>query len=476
VTTHWHGFAQLGTPWMDGVPGISQCLVLPQESFVYEFLAHTPGTFFYHSHFDLQRNEGAFGAIIIEFDGDAPYTWDQEVVLVFSDYYPDYGVSQEAGLIGAPFKWVGSPPRHLVNGQERYQLSLTQGKKYLFRIVGAQSLSFFQFTIPSHTFEIVEAQGVRTTSFVTNTIQLNAGERYSFIMTADSPGCYEVPIKMIDRAQIQEGEFYIQYTGSGCPAFNTSAPTQTGYTRPSGPANNPHNTTLVKTHASSVETIPAATRKILIAAVQVRTPDTPAGAIRWTVNGEASILKPVTPLMMNAFFDLDEPEEPTVFIDVKFGDVIDMVFQATPRSWDGGNEQHPMHLHGHNNWVLGYGGAGTPLPADASGLNLVNPPKLDTFLLPKLGWVWTRVVMDNPGIWFGHCHVSFHTPIGFFFVVRYDHTDKNHPFPPPPNDMPRCGKAPAYIAPEPEEPAGTVGVVASLAGGLLFALFLMCSL
>lgn len=50
TTIHWHGFKQRGTPYMDGVPYVSQCPLLPGENFRYVFKASDPGTFFYHSH------------------------------------------------------------------------------------------------------------------------------------------------------------------------------------------------------------------------------------------------------------------------------------------------------------------------------------------------------------------------------------------------------------------------------------------
>ena len=32
---HWHGIFQVGSPFMDGVPGVTQCAIHPMETFVY---------------------------------------------------------------------------------------------------------------------------------------------------------------------------------------------------------------------------------------------------------------------------------------------------------------------------------------------------------------------------------------------------------------------------------------------------------
>lgn len=65
VTIHWHGLHQTGTPYMDGVPFVTQCPIAAGQTFTYEFQAYPSGTFWYHSHVGSQRTKGMFGALII---------------------------------------------------------------------------------------------------------------------------------------------------------------------------------------------------------------------------------------------------------------------------------------------------------------------------------------------------------------------------------------------------------------------------
>lgn len=65
TSIHWHGFLQKGSPWMDGVPGITQCPIAPGKTFTYTFIADSYGTTWYHSHFSSQYADGAFGPIVI---------------------------------------------------------------------------------------------------------------------------------------------------------------------------------------------------------------------------------------------------------------------------------------------------------------------------------------------------------------------------------------------------------------------------
>ncbi|KAJ4267592.1 hypothetical protein NW762_003701 [Fusarium torreyae] len=65
ITVHYHGIEMKGTPWSDGVPGVTQNSIKPGCSFTYKFHATHYGSFWYHSHFRGQIEDGLFGAIIV---------------------------------------------------------------------------------------------------------------------------------------------------------------------------------------------------------------------------------------------------------------------------------------------------------------------------------------------------------------------------------------------------------------------------
>lgn len=68
---------------MDGVPGVTQNAVLPGEEFVYEFVADTPGTYWYHSHQKgaEQVGKGLYGAFIVEPKDQKDVTLDQMIII-----------------------------------------------------------------------------------------------------------------------------------------------------------------------------------------------------------------------------------------------------------------------------------------------------------------------------------------------------------------------------------------------------------
>lgn len=80
---------------------------------------------------------------------------------------------------------------------------------------------------------------------------------------------------------------------------------------------------------------------------------------------------------------------------------------------------HPIHLHGHDFFVLAQG---TGTYSSSTTLNLSNPPRRDTAMLPSAGYLVIAFETDNPGAWLMHCHIGWHTSEGFAmqFIERYD--------------------------------------------------------
>lgn len=80
---------------------------------------------------------------------------------------------------------------------------------------------------------------------------------------------------------------------------------------------------------------------------------------------------------------------------------------------------HPIHLHGHDFLILAQG---TGTYSSSITLNLDNPPRRDTAMLPSSGYLVIAFKTDNPGAWLMHCHIGWHASEGFSlqFIERYD--------------------------------------------------------
>lgn len=85
---------------------------------------------------------------------------------------------------------------------------------------------------------------------------------------------------------------------------------------------------------------------------------------------------------------------------------------------------HPMHLHGHNMYVLAWGVG----EWDGTITNPQNPQRRDVVLLPnaiegtktseiKPGYAVIQIDADNPGVWPLHCHIAWHVSQGLYISV-----------------------------------------------------------
>jgi hypothetical protein len=78
---------------------------------------------------------------------------------------------------------------------------------------------------------------------------------------------------------------------------------------------------------------------------------------------------------------------------------------------------HPIHLHGHDFYLLGTG-SGTF--SDPTALKYSNPIRRDVAMLPANGWLVIGFLTDNPGAWLMHCHIAWHIGegLGVQFLER----------------------------------------------------------
>ena len=80
---------------------------------------------------------------------------------------------------------------------------------------------------------------------------------------------------------------------------------------------------------------------------------------------------------------------------------------------------HPMHLHGHNFWVLSEGQG----PWDGKTVVRPNNPQRRDVQLIQIGSATnpSHLVLefnsDNPGVWPLHCHIAWHVSAGLYITV-----------------------------------------------------------
>ncbi len=244
ITIHWHGMHQKGTPWMDGVGFISQAPITPGATFDYVFKATPAGTHWYHSHVGAQRTDGLFGALVVreknfnsdfvpallnKLPSDVKYTeiedvpslhtmtlldWQSEASLnLFVQIHSTLGFWQDKPLGVVPNRQnilssrtysadkieVGPVPywSGLINGRGRMNqntfsplsvFTVLPNKAYRFRIIGAQSLYAYNFSIDAHTLRVIATDGHFIQPRSVDYLVVHTGERYDVIVDTYNHG------------------------------------------------------------------------------------------------------------------------------------------------------------------------------------------------------------------------------------------------------------------------------------------------
>ncbi|KAJ7794928.1 laccase [Mycena olivaceomarginata] len=173
TSIHWHGFFQPNNSWADGVAFVTQC---PIATFPTNEQA---GTFWYHSHLSTQYCDGLRGPLVV-YDTDDPYaSLYESTIITLADCTLGNVPTLISTLINGLGRFAGGPTSQLA------VISVTSGQRYRMRLVSMSCDPNFIFTIDGHTMTIIEADGVNTEPLTVDSIQIYAGQRYSFVLTAD---------------------------------------------------------------------------------------------------------------------------------------------------------------------------------------------------------------------------------------------------------------------------------------------------
>lgn len=96
----------------------------------------------------------------------------------------------------------------------------------------------------------------------------------------------------------------------------------------------------------------------------------------------------------NVSRSLWQPVPGTKAYRLKFGSRVQIVLQDTSIVTP---ENHPIHLHGYDFYIIAEGFGNFNPKKDTAKFNLVDPPLRNTVAVPVNGWAVIRFVADNPG-------------------------------------------------------------------------------
>jgi len=190
TTVHWHGLILPNA--MDGPGEITQPPIEPGQTFAYEFTTQQRGTFFYHSHHHVDRQQalGLYGALIIDpRDPATEPAYDQEVLVQLQEW------TFREGYTFPAMPMEGALPNYFTINGKAYPatetVNMRLGERLRVRFIGSHSGFIHPMHIHGGPFTIVETDGYpvpQGANLIKDTVNVAPGERYDVIWEAREPG------------------------------------------------------------------------------------------------------------------------------------------------------------------------------------------------------------------------------------------------------------------------------------------------
>ncbi|CAL4946567.1 unnamed protein product [Urochloa decumbens] len=476
LSMHWHGIFQLHSGWADGANMITQCPIPPSDKFTYVFtITGQEGTLWWHAHASMLRAT-IHGALIIRPrprtgypfptpHGEIPILlgewWNRNVDDVETD-----GLLTGLGPAISDAFTINGSPGDLAPCGGTFEAEVEPGKTYLLRIVNAAVNAELFFKIAGHSFTVVAADASYTNPYGTDVIVIAPGQTVDALMTASAaPGRYYMAARAFESKTVANPPPFdaamatavLRYRGvpeNGAPAAMPALPpytdvitagkfywSMTGLVRPGDPVvpKTVDHSMVVGFGLEQAACAPEQSKCqqfSVVASMNRRS---------FLFPDEVSLLEALfrgVPDVYSEDFPGSPPQAPaarkaTSVRKVNFGDVVEVVLQNEAYSAALGAENHPIHLHGFNFFVLAQG-LGRFDPKVKSTYNLVNPQVRNTVAVAAGGWTVIRFTANNPGMWFMHCHLDAHLPLGLAMVFEVLNGPAPNLLPPPPRGYPKC--------------------------------------
>lgn len=417
TTIHWHGLRLDNAS--DGVPGVTQEPVQPDETFRYEVFFKDPGIYWYHPHHreDVLKDLGLYGNMLVEPSQPDYYApADREEVVMLDDFLMTGDQIMPFGEERATHAFMGRFGNlMLVNGEPDYELSATAGEVVRLYLTNVSNTRTFNLSFAG-TGEGVRMKviGTDVSAFEreewVESIVLSPAERYVVHVRFEQPGDF-VMVNRVQGIDHLGGAFFPETDTLGVVRVATAEPGA----EPSQAA----------IAFDSLRTNVHAAREIALfrdyfddpvdheLTFTLETDNVPFVVDR-LMRFDSAYFHPVewsgTMPMMNWNSTSDEVRwivrEPAtgrenMEIDWEFqvGDVVKVRLHNERRSFHA--MQHPFHIHGQRFLVL-----------SRNGVRNENLAWKDTVLLPTGTTTDILLEITNPGRWMAHCHISEHLESG----------------------------------------------------------------
>jgi FtsP/CotA-like multicopper oxidase with cupredoxin domain len=396
---HWHGLHPPNN--QDGVPGVTQPVIRPDSSVLYDFPLKPAGTHWMHSHQGLQE---AFllSAPLIVHDPIDQARDEQEIVLFLGDFsftppkeiYARLRTPKKTAMPGMSGKTQGSGgmatmkmgmskpdandwnyDAYLANDRtlnDPEVVRVERGGRVRLRIINGSSGTNFFIELGSLDGELIATDGMAVHPLRGRRFPLAIAQRIDLrIQLPREEGSFAI-LALREGAREQSG-VVLATKGASIKRLPVEGSVPAGLL----------GLDLESRLVAADPLIPKAVDQVHVLRLQGD-----MARYAWLINGES--------------FDVNNPGTQTPQVRVKPGQRVALKFVNDT------GMSHPMHLHGHSFQVI-----------DINGRAL-NGALRDTVLVPPEASVTVAFDANNPGLWYVHCHVLWHLAAGMATLVQYD--------------------------------------------------------
>ncbi len=436
TSVHWHGI--LLPADQDGVPYMNTQPIEADGSHTFEFPVRQAGTYWYHSHTDLQIQKGLYGAVILS--DDSAEQGVQEELVLFSDWTDEAVVSVLGNLkadsdfysfkrntiqswdkviengpaairsrLSSSFSRMGPMDladvgydAFLVNGKKENSITALQkhAKQIKLRLINGSTSSYFDVEYAGGAMTVIAADGQNVQPVKVKRLRISTAETYDVLVPIVAMQASELRATSIDGSGYSS-----MYIGTGEKALAPDIPTPNLFlsdsmsrmmdmptemvTETPAPGHDHPGMAMageVIDHMTDYEALISTTITTLpVAQVWREIPLTLTGNMEryvWSFNGKTA------------------REEPQILI--RKGE--NVRFQLSNETM----MHHPLHLHGHFFRVVSQQGERSPLK--------------HTVNVPPMGQVTIEFDANETEDWLFHCHNQYHMKTGMNRVVSYQST------------------------------------------------------
>ena len=390
TSIHWHGISLRNNA--DGVPGLTQTAIAAGGTKQTVFKLSAPGTYWYHSHVEMQRERALYGALIVD-DPEEPLAYDQEWVIILDDWIDGFAgtpdsivkelsqgmsmsgmqgmnMSGSSMLMNSKSAYLGGDagdvkvPVHLINGRSNSdpdRLITKMGNRVRLRLINAAGDTAYRVGIPHRRLRLTHTDGFPIEHRDVDAVVIGMGERIDALVTVN-----DAIAALLALPEGKTGSvFAVMSTGSVSNSTRLAAPSRLGPDVTDGGRLNAAPSALLRNTAVD------RTHDLRLTGSMSK--------YGWGINGRT--------------FNLSDPFGEA--FEIRAGERVRINFINETTMW------HPMHLHGHT-FQVGKRG-----------------PRKDTIIVRPKQRVTVDFDADNPGQWLAHCHNAYHAERGMMGVFSY---------------------------------------------------------